>query len=125
MDLVRFGLFTIGHAWMSDYGDPQGSKADLETVLKYVTNYSLMKGILRYIMLYLRKSILQCCYAQVITMIECTDFHVENDQSVPLHSYKLIAELQAKAGENENPLMIRIETNAGHGAGKSTQQRVC
>lgn len=43
---------------------------------------------------------------------------------VPLHSYKLIAELQDKRKNNEAPLMIRIDTKAGHGAGKSVQQRI-
>jgi prolyl oligopeptidase len=41
---------------------------------------------------------------------------------VPLHSYKLIATLQHELSDNELPLMIRIQTKAGHGAGKSTQQ---
>jgi prolyl oligopeptidase len=44
MDMVRFSLFTIGHAWCSDYGNPQGSKEDLETVLKYSPIHNVKRG---------------------------------------------------------------------------------
>ena len=47
-----------------------------------------------------------------------------DDRVVPLHSYKMIARLQEACPNNEKPLLIRIETNAGHGAGKSTAKRI-
>lgn len=47
-----------------------------------------------------------------------------DDRVVPLHSYKYIAELQHHRSENAHPLVIRVETKAGHGAGKPTKKRI-
>lgn len=47
-----------------------------------------------------------------------------DDRVVPLHSFKMIAELQHKLPDNPNPLLMRVALKAGHGAGKSTQQRI-
>lgn len=47
-----------------------------------------------------------------------------DDRVVPLHSYKFIATLQHKRRNNKHPLLMRVDTKAGHGAGKSTQQRI-
>ncbi|TPX32467.1 hypothetical protein SmJEL517_g04487 [Synchytrium microbalum] len=103
MDMARFHKFTIGHAWVSDYGNPD-KKEDFETLIKYSPLHNVKN---------------QTYPAYLL----CTSDH--DDRVVPLHSHKLIATLQHVAGQtNVQPLMIRIETKAGHGAGKSTKQRI-
>ncbi|CAG8661791.1 16803_t:CDS:2, partial [Dentiscutata heterogama] len=103
MDMLRFHKFTIGHAWRSDYGDPD-KKEDFEYIYKYspVHNVQSIKP-----------------YPAVLLTTSDHD-----DRVVPLHSYKLIAQLQYVVKNNPNPLMIRIETKAGHGSGKPTKKRI-
>jgi prolyl oligopeptidase len=102
LDMLRFHKFTIGHAWVSDYGDPE-KKNDFEVLLKYSPVHNVRDQK----------------YPAVLVM---TGDH--DDRVVPLHSLKFLATLQAVAGANEMPLMGRISTKAGHGAGKSTKQRI-
>ncbi|KAI9101832.1 prolyl oligopeptidase [Phlyctochytrium arcticum] len=103
MDVTRFHKFTIGHAWTSDYGDPD-KKEDFDVLYKYspVHNVQAEKP-----------------YPAILIT---TGDH--DDRVVPLHSHKLLATLQYKAKNNPQPILERIETKAGHGAGKSTQQRI-
>ncbi|KAI9208342.1 prolyl oligopeptidase [Polychytrium aggregatum] len=103
MDVVRFHKFTIGHAWVSDYGNPD-KKEDLEYILSYSPLHNVQST------------------KPYPAVLLCTSDH--DDRVVPLHSYKLIAELQHTARNNPQPLCIRIETKAGHGAGMSTKQRI-
>jgi len=99
LDMLRFHKFTIGHAWCSDYGNPDGE--DFEYIYKYSPCHNVVIGQ---------------SYPHVLLT---TGDH--DDRVVPLHSYKYISQLQYQVGTQpyqQNPLLIRIETKAGHGAGK-------
>ena len=98
MDMLRFHKFTIGWAWKSDYGDPD-VKEDFEVALKYSPLHKIKPGV-----------------AYPPTLVTTGD---HDDRVVPAHSHKFIATLQA-AQEGEAPVLTRIETKAGHGAGKPT-----
>jgi prolyl oligopeptidase len=102
LDMYRFHKFTIGHAWVSDYGNP-----DVEADFKVLQKYSPLHNVKA------QK------YPAVLIL---TGDH--DDRVVPLHSLKFLATLQHVAGESDQPIMGRIETKAGHGAGKSTSQRI-
>jgi prolyl oligopeptidase len=98
MDMLRFQKFTIGWAWTSDYGS-----ADKPDDFEYLYAYSPLHHIAR-----------GCCYPA--TFITTAD---HDDRVVPAHSFKFAATLQAAQG-CDKPTLIRIETKAGHGAGKPT-----
>ncbi|MGE5756295.1 MAG: prolyl oligopeptidase family serine peptidase, partial [Planctomycetaceae bacterium] len=98
MDMLRFHKFTIGWAWVDDYGssdDPEQFKA----LLAYSPLHNLKPGT---------------CYPP--TLITTAD---HDDRVVPAHSFKFAAAIQA-AQSCDHPVLIRIETRAGHGAGKPT-----
>ena len=101
MDMLRFEKYTIGWAWTSDYGSPQ--KPD---DFAYLYAYSPLHHIAAP-----GRSV---CYPA--TMITTAD---HDDRVVPAHSFKFATTLQAAQGCNK-PILIRIETKAGHGAGKPT-----
>jgi prolyl oligopeptidase len=101
MDMLRFDRFTIGWAWTSDYGSPQ--KPD---DFAYLYAYSPLHHI--------APPGRGCCYPA--TLITTAD---HDDRVVPAHSFKFAATLQAAQG-CDKPTLIRIETKAGHGAGKPT-----
>ena len=98
MDMLRFHKFTIGWAWCAEYGNPD-DKTDFSTLYSYSPLHNLKAGT-----------------AYPATMITTAD---HDDRVVPAHSFKFAATLQA-AHEGSNPVLIRIETKAGHGAGKPT-----
>ena len=99
LDLLRFHLFTVGAAWKSDYGDP-GDPTDFATALAYSPLHKITKGT---------------HYPPTLVL---TGDH--DDRVVPLHSHKFTATLQwAQAGDA--PVLARIETATGHGAGKPTR----
>ncbi|MFJ3473383.1 prolyl oligopeptidase family protein [Microbacterium maritypicum] len=95
MDLLRFHLFTFGAAWISDYGDPDELE-DFEIAIAYSPVHNVKPA------------------AYPATMVTTGD---HDDRVVPLHSYKFAAALQ-RAQRGEAPILARIETNSGHGAGK-------
>ncbi len=98
LDMLRFHKFTIGHAWVDDYGssdDPEQFRA----LLAYSPLHTLKPGT-----------------PYPATLITTAD---HDDRVVPAHSFKFAAALQAAQG-GPAPVLIRIETKAGHGAGKPT-----
>ena len=102
LDMLRFHKFTIGWAWVSDYGSPD----DLEmfkTLYAYSPYHNLKPGT-----------------AYPATMVTTSD---HDDRVVPSHSFKFAAALQA-AHKGDNPILIRIETKAGHGAGTPVSKRI-
>jgi len=102
LDMLRFQLFTVGWAWKSDYGDSEDSEM-FHYLLGYSPYHNIKKGT---------------CYPPTMVTTGDTD-----DRVVPAHSFKFAAELQY-AQACENPVLIRIETRAGHGAGKPTSLRI-
>ncbi len=98
MDMLRFHKFTIGHAWVDDYGSSDTAE-EFAAIYKYSPLHAIKSGT---------------CYPP--TMITTAD---HDDRVVPAHSFKFAAALQA-AQACDNPILIRIETRAGHGAGKPT-----
>jgi prolyl oligopeptidase len=104
MDMLRYQNFTIGRAWSADYGTSE----DSEEMFKYLHSYSPVHNIDP-----------NATYPAV--MVTTAD---HDDRVVPAHSFKYAATLQEKNPNNPNPLLIRIETKAGHGAGMSTEKRI-
>ncbi|KAF0975107.1 hypothetical protein FDP41_005860 [Naegleria fowleri] len=101
LDMLKFHTWTIGAAWCSDYGCSSDSKG-----FDYLIEYSPLHNI----------------KAQKYPAVLVTTAN-HDDRVVPHHSFKYTAQLQHVAGPvNEAPLLIRIETSAGHGAGKSLQK---
>jgi prolyl oligopeptidase len=101
-DMLRFHKFTIGWAWTSDYGNAD-TQDGFETLVAYSPLHNIRPGT---------------CYPA--TLITTAD---HDDRVVPLHSFKFAAALQAAQG-CDAPILIRIETKAGHGAGKPTSKQI-
>ncbi|MDR2222436.1 MAG: prolyl oligopeptidase family serine peptidase [Flavobacteriaceae bacterium] len=102
LDMLRYHTFTAGAGWAYDYGTSEDNKE----MFDYLKGYSPLHNV---------KAV-----AYPATMVTTGD---HDDRVVPAHSFKFAAELQAK-NTGKNPMLIRIETNAGHGAGKSIAQQV-
>ena len=96
LDMLRYHTFTAGAGWAYDYGTSDDSKEMFEYLKAYSPLHNVKQGV-----------------AYPATLITTGD---HDDRVVPAHSFKFAAELQAKQTGN-NPILIRIETNAGHGAG--------
>ena len=99
MDMLRYHTFTAGAGWAYDYGTAEDSKEMFEYLYGYSPVHNLKEGV-----------------EYPATLITTGD---HDDRVVPAHSFKFAAELQEKQAGN-NPALIRIETKAGHGAGKPT-----
>jgi prolyl oligopeptidase len=102
MDMLRFHKFTIGWAWTSDYGSSENPD-EFKALVKYSPLHNLKPG---------------SCYPA--TMITTAD---HDDRVVPAHSFKFAATAQA-AQAGSAPIIIRIDTKAGHGAGKPTAKQI-
>jgi len=98
LDMLRYHTFTSGAGWAYDYGTSQDSKEMFEYIKKYSPVHNVKKGT-----------------QYPATMVTTGD---HDDRVVPAHSFKFAAELQEKQSGN-NPVLIRIDVKAGHGAGKS------
>lgn len=99
MDMLRFHKFTIGASWVTEYGSSEES----EEMFKYLLGYSPLHNIKENI--------------NYPAMMVTTADH--DDRVVPSHSFKYISTIQEKY-KGTNPVLIRIETKAGHGSGKPT-----
>lgn len=99
MDMLRFHKFTAGAGWIADYGCADSSKVMFEYLYAYSPVHTVKQGT-----------------SYPATMVTTGD---HDDRVVPAHSFKYIAELQDKQA-GELPVLIRIDTKAGHGAGKSS-----
>ncbi len=102
MDMLRFHKFTIGWAWVPDYGSPDDPE-DFDYIRAYSPYHNIKPGV-----------------AYPPTMVMTGD---HDDRVFPAHSFKFGAALQAAQG-GEAPVLIRIETRAGHGAGKPTAKLI-
>jgi prolyl oligopeptidase len=95
MDMLRFNKFTIGWAWESDYGSPEDLN-HFQNLYSYSPYHNIKQGI---------------CYPS--TLITTSD---RDDRVVPSHSYKFAAKMQRQQS-CKNPILLRVETRAGHGSG--------
>ncbi|MCO5332166.1 MAG: prolyl oligopeptidase family serine peptidase, partial [Ilumatobacteraceae bacterium] len=103
LDMLRFNQFTIGWAWESDYGSPQNPD-EFKALYAYSPLHNIRPGVV---------------YPP--TLIATAD---PDDRVVPLHSFKFAATLQTAAPAGGNPLLLRVETRAGHGLGKPTTKLI-
>lgn len=101
MDMLRFHKFTAGAGWITDYGCADSSKEMFEYIRSYSPVHNVKSGV-----------------SYPATMVTTAD---HDDRVVPAHSFKFAAQLQDKHA-GETPVLIRIETKAGHGAGKPTEK---
>ncbi len=101
LDMLRYHKFTIGWAWASDYGT-----SDSLNYFNCLIKYSPLHNV---------KEV-----EYPATLVTTGD---HDDRVVPAHSFKFIATLQEKQ-KGDNPVLVRIDTNAGHGAGKPTSKQI-
>ena len=103
MDMLRFDEFTAGRYWTDDYGSSKESEAMFRELKRYSPLHALKDGV---------------SYPATLVTTADTD-----DRVVPGHSFKFAARLQ-EAHNGNDPVLIRIETRAGHGSGKPTAMRI-
>lgn len=102
LDMLRYHKFTIGWGWVVEYGSSE-KKEQFDYLLRYSPLHNLKSGV-----------------SYPATMVLTAD---HDDRVVPAHSFKFAATLQEKHA-GEDPVLIRIETKAGHGAGKPTSKQI-
>jgi prolyl oligopeptidase len=102
MDMLRYHLFTVGWAWASEYG-----RSDSAEHFKFLIRYSPLHNF-------------KDGTSYPATLVTTAD---HDDRVVPAHSFKFAARMQ-EAHRGDNPVLIRIETKAGHGAGKPTSKQI-
>ena len=101
--MLRFDRFTIGWAWKAEYGSPSENSAEFEAIYRYSPLHNVRRGV-----------------AYPPTLITTAD---HDDRVFPAHSFKYTAALQA-AQTGANPILIRVETRAGHGGGMPLRKRL-
>ncbi len=104
MDMLRFDKFTIGWAWKADYGAPSENEAEFQAIYKYSPLHRVRPGV---------------TYPPTLIMTADHD-----DRVFPAHSFKFAAALQADQAKDGPPVLIRVETRAGHGGGMPLSKRV-
>ncbi len=102
LDMLRFHLFSAGRFWVSDYGSAE-DPAQFEVLYGYSPYHNVRKGV---------------SYPPTLVVTAYRD-----DRVVPMHSFKFTAALQESTG-SPDPILIRIERDAGHGAGTSTAKQI-
>ena len=103
LDMLRYHKFTAGAGWAYDYGTSDESKEMFEYLLRYSPLHNINEGV-----------------NYPATLVTTGD---HDDRVVPAHSFKFAAELQSKH-RGSNPVLIRIEVDAGHGAGTPTSKLI-
>ncbi|MBV4357092.1 prolyl oligopeptidase family serine peptidase [Pinibacter aurantiacus] len=103
MDMLRYQRFTVGWGWAVEYGNAEKSEADFKNLYSFSPLHNLKKGT---------------CYPA--TLVTTAD---HDDRVVPAHSFKFAATLQ-ECQSCDNPALIRIDSKAGHGAGKPTSKQI-
>ncbi|MDP2089225.1 MAG: prolyl oligopeptidase family serine peptidase [Flavobacteriaceae bacterium] len=103
LDMLRYHTFTAGAGWAYDYGTSEQSKEMFDYLKEYSPLHNVLEGI-----------------EYPATLITTAD---HDDRVVPAHSFKFVAEMQSKQ-TGKNPVLIRIETNAGHGAGTPVSKTI-
>jgi len=110
MDMLRYQKFTIGYAWCPEYGCSE-EKIHFENLIKYSPIHNIR--------------VPEAEGVQYPAVLVTTADH--DDRVVPAHSYKYAAQLQqivGKSSKQTNPLLLRVDIKAGHGAGKPTAKRI-
>jgi len=102
MDMLRYHKFTVGFGWIPEYGSSEDS-SNFRNLYSYSPLHNLSDGV-----------------EYPATLVTTSD---HDDRVVPAHSYKFIATLQAKQ-KGKNPVLIRVETKAGHSAGKPISKTI-
>ncbi|HCM0555930.1 TPA: S9 family peptidase [Vibrio parahaemolyticus] len=103
LDMLRYHTFTSGEGWKYDYGTSEQSEVMFRYLLGYSPVHNVKEGV-----------------QYPATLVTTAD---HDDRVVPAHSYKFIAELQDKQ-QGKNPVLIRIDVNAGHGAGMPLSKQI-
>ncbi|MFW1369477.1 prolyl oligopeptidase family serine peptidase [Vibrio parahaemolyticus] len=103
LDMLRYHTFTSGEGWKYDYGTSEQSEAMFRYLLGYSPVHNVKEGV-----------------QYPATLVTTAD---HDDRVVPAHSYKFIAQLQDKQ-QGKNPVLIRIDVNAGHGAGMPLSKQI-
>ncbi len=103
IDMLRYHKFTVGRYWVPEYGNAEARKKDFDFLFAYSPLHNVRAGV---------------SYPPVLITSADTD-----DRVVPAHAKKFAATLQAKAS-GANPILLRVETKAGHGGGKPISKRI-
>jgi prolyl oligopeptidase len=101
IDMLRYHKFTVGRFWISEYGDAESNAEHFKFMYAYSPLHNIKDGVV---------------YPSMLILTADTD-----DRVVPAHAKKFAATLQSANG-GDNPILVRIETKAGHGFGKPTMK---
>jgi prolyl oligopeptidase len=102
-DMLRYHKFTVGRYWVPEYGNAEENPEHFKFLYAYSPLHNVKTGTV---------------YPPILVTTADTD-----DRVVPMHAKKFVATLQAASG-GENPILLRVETKAGHGGGKPTSKRI-